>query len=498
MKKLCLVSLAVLGLSACRTATQLPPSHYDNLADEPYIESYPLRADIGTLKQELLFERGVQAYLWALPALNMYAMKEGSEKVFGKGYNVLPIFKERFNTRTLIPTPNFDAIYALGYLDLKADGPLVIEVPSGIQGVFEDSWQRPLPSEGQIDRHDWAGDVGSSGPDHGSGGKYLILPPNYSGAVPSGYFTYRSGTYGVSVCWRSVFKDPNQLAEPVKLLEKIRVYPLGKQATATPMEFPDASAIPANMLYPQDGNAFDMLSRFIDYEVVNPSDMEMRGVLASIGIVQDRSFSPDRPTLDLLDKAARTASLMSHAISYQPPDMVSRGVYYANRRWINPLSTNAEFNAGSYNNIDARTVFFTYGHSPSPANAASTEGVGVKSAAAYVDADGNFLRGSQAYVLHLPPEIPAANFWSVTVYDPITGVGLDNGQPFPSINTMDKPIQNSDGSTDIYFGPKSPGAGKNWIATIPQKGWFTLLRFYGPTKAFLEQTWKPDDIKKVK
>ena len=62
---------------------------------------------------------------------------------------------------------------------------------------------------------------------------------------------------------------------------------------------------------------------------------------------------------------------------------------------------------------------------------------------------------------------------------------------------MDKPIQNSDGSTDIYFGPKSPGTGKNWIATVPGRGWFTLLRLYGPTKAFFDQTWKPDDIKKI-
>ena len=97
--------------------------------------------------------------------------------------------------------------------------------------------------------------------------------------------------------------------------------------------------------------------------------------------------------------------------------------------------------------------------------AVNMENIGAKYPAAYVDADGNFLRGSQAYVLHLPPDIPAAIFWSVTVYDPVTGSGLDNGQPFPSLNTMDKPIQNSDGSTDIYFGPKSPGAGKNWIAT---------------------------------
>src|SRR5271170_8398093 len=119
MKKLGLVVLAALALTACnQTPHDIAPTHYDKLADQPYIESYPLKADISLLKQELLFERGVQAYLWALPALNMYGMKEGSEKVFGKGYNVLPIFKERLNAKTLITTPNSDVIYAMGYLDL--------------------------------------------------------------------------------------------------------------------------------------------------------------------------------------------------------------------------------------------------------------------------------------------------------------------------------------------------------------------------------------------
>ena len=497
MKKISLVLLAAFGFTACKQPPQIPPSHYDHLADQPNIESYPLKADIGSLKQEMLFERGVQAYLWALPALEMYGMKEGSEKVFGKGYNILPIFKERMNAKTLIPTSNSDVINALGYLDLREDGPLVVEVPAGLQGVLNDFWQRPLRSEGQIAGREWAGDVGVLGPDHGAGGKYLILAPDYKGPIPPGYFPYRSSTYGVFVCWRGFFSDPKQLTEPVQLLEKTRIYPLGKESTARPMEFPDASATPANMLFPQDGNAFDMLARFIDHEYVDPSDMEMRGVLAGIGIIKDRSFTPDRPTLDLLDKAARTASRMGHAIAYQPSTLVPNGLYYANRRWIDPFPGNATFTTDTYNTIDARIGYFTYAYSTSAGMAANVENTGAKCAVAYVDADGNFLRGSQAYVLHLPPDIPAANFWSVTVYDPISGVGLDNGQPFPSLNTMDKPIQNSDSSTDIYFGPTSPGTGKNWIATVPGKGWFALFRLYGPTKAFFEQTWKPDDIKKV-
>ena len=35
---------------------------------------------------------------------------------------------------------------------------------------------------------------------------------------------------------------------------------------------------------------------------------------------------------------------------------------------------------------------------------------------------------------------------------------------------------------------------QNWIKTVPGKGWFPYVRFYSPTEAFLDQTWKPDDI----
>jgi hypothetical protein len=85
----------------------------------------------------------------------------------------------------------------------------------------------------------------------------------------------------------------------------------------------------------------------------------------------------------------------------------------------------------------------------------------------------------------------------VTLYNADNASGLDNGQPFPSINRMDKPATNSDGSIDIYFGPKSPGEGKNWIATVTGKGFFVILRLYGPTQPFFDQSWKPDDVVKT-
>jgi hypothetical protein len=59
-------------------------------------------------------------------------------------------------------------------------------------------------------------------------------------------------------------------------------------------------------------------------------------------------------------------------------------------------------------------------------------------------------------------------------------------------------VPNADGSYDIYFGPNAP-AGKetNWRRTVPGKSFFTILRLYGPTQAYFDQSWKPGDIEKV-
>ncbi len=135
MKTRTIFAAALVGVLACFTATSMAQTQlsYEDLASLPFKDGYIAKDNTPTLLNELFFQRAAQTYLWAMPALNMYGMKEGSEKVFGAGYNVLPIFKQRLNAKTLITTPNSDVIYALGYLDLKEDGPMVIEVPPGLQ-----------------------------------------------------------------------------------------------------------------------------------------------------------------------------------------------------------------------------------------------------------------------------------------------------------------------------------------------------------------------------
>ena len=85
------------------------------------------------------------------------------------------------------------------------------------------------------------------------------------------------------------------------------------------------------------------------------------------------------------------------------------------------------------------------------------------------------------------------------IYDPQTRSELQTSQPFPSKNNKrDNLTVNDDGSVDLYFGPKAPvGKEPNWIATVPGKGWWVLLRLYGPLEPWFEKTWRPGEFELV-
>jgi hypothetical protein len=218
--------------------------------------------------------------------MNTLGMKVGSEKAFGAGYNVLPVWKKRLDTKTLVTTPNSDVIHAMSYLDLGKDGPIVFEAPPGLQGILLDFWQRPIPDP-TIDGRAFFGDVGLPGPDGGKGGKFLILPPGYDKPVPEGYFAYRSSTNNVFVFLRSFYQDPMNLAPAVSLMEQAKLYPLGGETSAKPMQYPDASGVPVDMLPLRDASAFDQLKALVDSESDGLADADWRGMLATLGIVKD-------------------------------------------------------------------------------------------------------------------------------------------------------------------------------------------------------------------
>ncbi len=475
-------------------------AHRALLAGVEFPQGYPKEADASALRDELLFQRATQVYLWALPAVNLYAMKEASEKAFGSGHTVFPVWKQRLDAKTIIPTPNSDVIYAIGYIDVGRDGPMVIDVPPRQQGILNDFWQRPIEGP-TVDGKTYAGDVGFAGPDRGMGGKFLVLPPGYQGEVPEGYHVYRSRTNNVLVFWRAFFADAANLAPACDLIEQTRIHPLSQPAE--PMHFPNASGVPLDMHYPIDGSFFDMLARFINSETLGTADPDWRGMMAAIGIVKGRPFEPCAHTRDILDAAARTAFRMSRAMMYEGIEKRSGGLIYPDRRYVTPTRnfvTDWEWmdKAGHFLDLDARSAAYSIIYATSPSMGSQVPGQGARFLTTFKDANGGFLDGGRSYRLHLPPDVPAANFWSATLYDAETAGGLDNGQPLPSIGSRDEPLANADGSFELYFGPVAPaGKERNWRRTVPGRGFFLMLRLYGPTQAYFNTTWKPGDLEKM-
>ena len=243
-----------------------------------------------------------------------------------------------------------------------------------------------------------------------------------------------------------------------------------------------------------------MLKRFVEDETVDPADMDWRGMMAAIGIQKGQPFQPTQHQRELLDKAAKTAWKMSRIEIWDGLQNQPDGKYYPDRQWENVFAgQNPFFQAGvTFTNLVQRDAYFGTAYAAGPGMVVDLVEKGAKYPSTWRDSDCNYLEGGHTYQLHLPPNVPAANFWSATVYDPITASGLDNGQPLPSLNSMDRPVANPDGSYELYFGPKAPeGKDKNWVATVPGKGYFIILRLYSPKKEFFDKTWKPDDVKKI-
>ena len=117
----------------------------------------------------------------------------------------------------------------------------------------------------------------------------------------------------------------------------------------------------------------------------------------------------------------------------------------------------------------------------------------------FKDKDGNRFDGGKSYRMHIPANIPAATFWSLTIYSSDSRSMLQNPSNVAAHSQYDKLKTNSDGSIDLYFGPKAPaGSENNWIETVPGKGFYPMFRLYGPKAGVFDGTWKLPDVELVK
>jgi hypothetical protein len=461
-----------------------PNSVESRIGTLKYFDGFPDKATVEKVYDNLDFQRGVEAYLTALPAVSIEGARRGAAE-FGSVNQTVLIAEQLLDSKSLFLTANTTTPYSVLYLDTK-NGPLVLEIPPQVLGPLDDAWFR------------WVSDVGFTGPDKGAGGKYLLLPPDYTGEVPAGYFVARSRTFGNLLFFRTFLKDgdPKPGVDTVK--KNLRVYPLSQADNPPEMKFVDISGKAFNTIGASDYSSFEYLNRVIQDEPSDASDAYALGVFAAIGIEKGKPFTPDARLKKILIEAAAVGDATARTVTYR--SRIKDAYFYPNSAWITPfIGDSYKFEQNGVLNIDAKNSFFFYATGVTPAMTEKMIGEGSQYAGAFVDAKGNPFDGGKTYRLHMPPNIPAKEFWSFTVYDNQTRSMLQTDQQFPAVGSLTKGLLvNADGSVDVYFGPKAPvGKENNWVQTIPGKGWSTLLRLYGPLEPWFNKTWRPGEIEPI-
>jgi hypothetical protein len=172
--------------------------------------------------------------------------------------------------------------------------------------------------------------------------------------------------------------------------------------------------------------------------------------------------------------------------------------YWPDGKWnipAPPIAVKTEFlwEVPNYFDVDARGITLASFFGP-----VAKLGAGSFYLNTYFDKNGERLTGKNTYRLHVPPNVPASDFWALTVYDQKTAAFFRNSTHL-TVDSLDKGLRkNADGSVDIYVGPKAPaGMEANWIYTPPGKDWYPWFRFYGPQKAIFDKSWKLPPFEKI-
>jgi hypothetical protein len=451
----------------------------------PTARAQGLSAD--EIARRIIERRAVEAVIWGMPAVNFELLYQGM--VDSKGaWNQIVYWSRLPDWKNQTLTPNPGTVYLHPFYNTK-DGPVVMEIPpadtGSLVGGIDDGWQTALE------------DVGPAGVDKGKGGKYLILPPDYSGTPPDGYIALKSSTYAGFVILRSSLKSTGDkdVADAVAYGKRVKLYPLAQAADPPATKFVDAIDVVYDSTIPYDMRFFEMLDRFVQREPWVERDKAMIDQLKSIGIEKGKPFKPDARMQAILAAAAGEA----HGVLDAKYQSLFSPPYYPGTRWNLPASheliegmTSNFAKADSYP-VDARGAAYSFAFF-----SAKHLGTGQFYLMTIADKGGQPFDGGNLYRLRVPADAPVKLYWSATVYDRSTHA-LIRGMNVSSRSSLEPGLKkNGDGSVDVFFGPKAPdGAQSNWVPTNADGKFEVLFRLYGPEKPLFDKTWVLADIERV-
>lgn len=433
-----------------------------------------------------IHRRAVESAIWGMPLVNFEAM---NHVMGGDNRNKFMYWSKLLDWRNQTLTPNPDLIYYMTFIDTKIDGPIVFDIPASdganiLNGNICSAWQVPLE------------DVGPFGADKGKGGKYLVLPLDYTDEVPDGYFVLRSETYQNYALLRTVLPEGTQeaLDAGLKYCEKINIYPLSQASNPPTAERVDMWGKMVDSTIKYDISFYEKLSQMINYENWQTRDKAMMDALKTIGIEKGKDFAPSELTRKILTTAIAEAHeyIRNHFQHELAP-------FYPSKQWFFPATIDlvkaqaTQYAELNYYNVDDRAAIY---------HAAF---IGIKHVGAgqyylfgVLDKNGNELNAAKTYKLNVPANVPVSQYWSAAMYDGMTHAFVRGNEKYTVSSQTKGLIVNDDGSVDVYFGPKAiAGKEANFIETGDCETFEILFRFYGTQPAIFDQSWQLNDIELI-
>lgn len=458
-----------------------------------YFDGFPDDATIQKARRQVDLGRGVQTFLNFMPAASLEMMYVGHRDGYGLAPNRdIGLFEELMGSQSLWLTGNTDTVYASAFLDLS-NGPVVVEVPPGTgPGTVNDAFFR------------FVVDMGGPGPDKGRGGKYLILGPGQTApANTDGYYIAKTPSKINWLILRGFLDEAGStISAKAAFKDGLRVYPYSARFNPPANAFKNLTGWTVNTIHANNYKFFEELDEVIQREPSELFSPELLGIASAIGLQKGKQFKPSVAQKALLTDAVAIGNAAARSILFSPQD--PKAFIYPDKAgyWQNGFPGGShEYlinNGQGGRDLDGRTLFFYLATVNTPAMALEMPGVGSQYAFTSRDSTGAYLNGSKTYKLTIPAHAPAKDFFSFVVYDPQTRSMLQSKEmPYPSKNNKRNPDmqKNADGSIDLYFGPQPPaGQEKNWIKTVPGKGWFGIFRLYGPLEPWFDRTWRLGSI----
>jgi hypothetical protein len=430
---------------------------------------------------EMDFQRACQCYLWSHPLVSMKTWQEEQANAFdAHGDNDFVVLQTLDEKRGVV-TGNLTTPYIINFINLSA-GPIVIDYPAGrtLTG-FLDLWQRPF------------GYAGLTGPDLGKGGRYVLVGPgtNIDDVVVENASVFQSPTNNVAFTQRILDNDPEFYA---KFKSEMRIGRLGKPLMEC--RFIEGRDAKWSGTAPRGITYWERLARLINEEPVRPIDKAWMAMLLPLGIERGTDFAPNEHQRETLLKGAAMGELMARNLQVFPRFTKP---YWDGTQWYKSFDFGIEQELPERIELDERTTWFYEAVTSSKEMVTPQVGSGQVYMTTKRDSEGRMLRADKLYRLRVPKDVPAGQFWALTLYSENTRRPYDNGlNSVRSIN-LDSRLtdlqRNADGSVDLYIGPNAPaGLESNWMKTSGDDGWFVYFRLYAPQQPFFDKTFRLPDF----